>query len=90
MVFQMGKRSTPNIARFLFYSAVLQASSLNTAFFCSRSRGTIEALSTLNNARVGELLIFLFFSKVRSQSKSILGCYIVETAASIASNDARI
>ena len=28
-----------------------------------------------------------FFSKVRSRSKSTLECYIVETAASIASND---
>ena len=27
--------------------------------------------------------------KVRSRSKNILGCYIVETAASVASNDAR-
>ena len=34
---------------------------------------------TLNNARVH----FLFFSKVRSQSKSTL-CYIVKTAVSVA------
>ena len=43
---------------------------------------------TLNNAHVLELLILVFFSKVQSRSKSTLGCYIVETAASIASNDA--
>ena len=40
---------------------------------------------TLTNARVCELLIFLFFSKVRS--RSTLGCYIIEITASISSND---
>ena len=46
----------------------------------------METLLTLNNAHVRELLIFPFFSKVRSRSKSTLGCYIVETAVSIVSN----
>ena len=43
---------------------------------------------TLNNARVRELLIFLFFLKVRSRSKTTQGAsYVVKTAAIIASND---
>ena len=42
---------------------------------------------TLNNACIRELLIFLFFLKVYSRSKSTLGYYIGKTAASIASND---
>ena len=37
-----------------------------------------------------QVYYFLFFSKVHSQSKSTLGCYIIETAASVASNDVRI
>ena len=37
----------------------------------------METSLTLNKARV------LFFSKVRSQCKSTLGCYIVKIAASI-------
>ena len=46
----------------------------------------METPLTLNNARVvRELLIF--FSKLYSGSKIILGCYIVKTA-SVASNDA--
>ena len=49
----------------------------------------METLLTLNNARiVYELLIFLYISKLHSRSKSTLGCYIVKTTASIASNDA--
>ena len=48
----------------------------------------METLLTLNNAHVCEVINFFFFSKVRSRSKITLGCYIVETAASIASNDA--
>ena len=44
---------------------------------------------TLNNARVvRELLIFFVFSKLHSHSKSSLGCYIVKTIESVASNDA--
>ena len=42
---------------------VLQASSLNTAFFCSRSRGFNLNSVTLNNARIYELRIFLFSQK---------------------------
>ena len=49
---------------------------------------SIETPLTLNNACIRELLISLFFLIVRSRSKSTLGCYIVETAVSIASNDA--
>ena len=45
----------------------------------------METPLTLNNAHVHELIIFL---KVRFQSKSTLGCYIIETAASITSNNA--
>ena len=48
----------------------------------------METLFTLNNDRIHDLLIFLFFLKVHSRSKSTLGCYIVETAASIVLNDA--
>ena len=45
----------------------------------------MEIPLTLNNARVRELL---FFSKLHSLSKSTLGCYIVKTTATVASNDA--
>ena len=49
----------------------------------------METPLTLNNACVvRELLFFLFFLKLHSRSKSILGCYIVKTTASVASNDA--
>ena len=44
----------------------------------------METPLTLNNAHIREL----FFSKVRSRGKSTLGCYNVETTASIVSNDA--
>ena len=50
----------------------------------------METSLTLNNARVRELLIFLFFLKVCSRSNSTLGYYISETTASIASNDAHM
>ena len=43
---------------------------------------------TLNTVRFCKSLIFLFFSKVHSRSKSNLGGYNVKTAASTASNDA--
>ena len=43
-------------------------------------------LLTLNNTCIHKLLNFLFFSQVHSQSKCNFGCYIIETAASIASN----
>ena len=46
----------------------------------------METPLTLNNARVRKFVCFS--SKIRSRSKSTLGCYIVETTASIASNDA--
>ena len=46
----------------------------------------METPLNLNNACVREII--LFFSKVRSRSKSTLGCYSVKTAASMASNDA--
>ena len=49
----------------------------------------METPLTLNNEHiVRELLIFLVFSKLHSLSKSTLGCYIVKTTASVASNDA--
>ena len=46
----------------------------------------METPLTLNNEHV--IIIYLFLSKVSSRNKSTLGCYIVETAAGIASNDA--
>ena len=42
----------------------------------------METPLTLNNARIDE------FIKFCSRTKSTFGCYIAETAASIASNDA--
>ena len=54
-------------------------SGLNTSF-CSQSRG-------INGTHASASLFLLLFSKVRCRSKSALGCYIIETAASIASND---
>ena len=48
----------------------------------------METPLILNNTHVRELLIFLFFSKLHFLCKSTLGCYIVKTTASVASNDA--
>ena len=42
---------------------------------------------TLNNARI-VLINFSVLSKLHSRSKSTLGCYIIKTTASVASNDA--
>ena len=48
----------------------------------------METLLTLNNTRIREFIFFLFLLKVRSRSTSTLGCYIIKTAESRASNDA--
>ena len=48
----------------------------------------METPLTLNNAHVVRELLIFVFSKLHSRSKNTLGCYIVKTTASVASNGA--
>ena len=48
----------------------------------------METQLIINNACIHEFIIFLFFLKVCSQTKSTFGCYIVKTAMSVVANNA--